>query len=64
MMHPALPVTAQEQREIAAIGLLDPKTVRAVYRAGRVRPASQERVRRAALALGLPLPPVQTERHP
>jgi hypothetical protein len=56
--HGGMKITAQQVRELCAEALCDDRTIRRVYRGDKVKPTSLERVRRAAKALRLPLPPV------
>jgi hypothetical protein len=51
---------AQSRREIAARAICDDRTIRRAYRGDAVKPASHERIRRAAVSLGLPLPPARS----
>jgi hypothetical protein len=51
-------LTPQERRELSAVAKIDAKTLRRCYvDPKRTQPTSRARVREAALALGLPLPP-------
>jgi|GEM_PF-6520588 len=64
MQAPEQVPDAQSRREIAARAVCDDRTIRRVYRGEVVKPASHERIRRAAVALGLPLPPARKGRRP
>jgi hypothetical protein len=50
-------LTPQQRREITARAICDDRTVKHAYAGMSVKPASRERIRRAAIDLGLPLPP-------
>ena len=54
-------LTPQQRREITAHAICDDRTVKHTYEGKPVKPASRERIRRAAAELGLPLPPTFTE---
>lgn len=52
-----MPLNPQQVREIAARGLLDPRTIRRAYTApASCRVSALQRVAQAAASLGLPLP--------
>lgn len=54
-------LTPQARRELVAAAKVDPKTLRRCYVAPEgTQPISRERVKSAATALGLPLPPEPT----
>ena len=52
-----MPLNAQQVREVAARGMIDPRTIRRAYKAPeRCRATALTRVTIAAASLGLPVP--------
>lgn len=54
-------LTPQQRREITARAICDDRTVKHAYAGQPVKPSSRERIRRAAIDLGLPVPPAKAE---
>ncbi|MEO7033679.1 MAG: hypothetical protein ABI548_07350 [Polyangiaceae bacterium] len=50
-------LTPQQVRELAAAAICDLRTVRAIYSGRPTKPATFERLRRAAEVLAFPCPP-------